>query len=268
MKPKLIATDLDGTIVQFNGRISPRTVETFNRALDEGVRIIYATGRPPRWMGDVVDAFGTERIPWAICCNGALLFDLVNDKIVEEWPISIEITKEILHRMRQAIPEITFAMERHNSYVREKNYIPRWDAGLDTEGIDAIEELLDQPFLKLLARVPNHVLDSDEMLAIAAPLLADIATVTHSNAEDSLLEISALGVNKGTGVRYVASQWGIPIEDVVCFGDNPNDIPMLNLIPRSYAVQSGHRDAHTAAAYIAPACNDDGVAQVISDLLG
>ena len=101
------------------------------------------------------------------------------------------------------------------------------------------------------------------MLAIAVPVLAGLATVTHSSPQDSLLEISAHGISKASALAYVAQQWGIAHDDILVFGDNPNDIPMLELATHSYAVASGHRGAHAAAKNLAPACNDDGVAQVI-----
>ena len=260
---KLVASDLDGTIIRFDAGISTRTIEAFLDAHKKGARVLFATGRPPRWLGDVVDAFGTKIFPWVICCNGALLFDLHEGKVLKEWEISIADAFEIVSRLRKNLPGVTFAMERNDHYVRERRYIPRWDVGMDIIGTETIEEQIDRPFLKLIARCTESDLDSDEMLAIATPLLAGLATVTHSNPEDSLLEISAHGVHKGSALAYVAEQWGIDREEILVFGDNPNDIPMLEWATHSYAVASGHRGAHSAAKNIAPACNEDGVAQII-----
>ena len=66
-RPKLIATDLDGTIVSHKGVISQRTIDVFTRARDLGVHVFFVTGRPPRWMGEIREAFGFGE---AICCNG------------------------------------------------------------------------------------------------------------------------------------------------------------------------------------------------------
>ena len=260
---KLVASDLDGTIIPFDAVISSRTISAFNNAHEKGARILFATGRPPRWLGEVVDAFGVEKFPWIICCNGALLFDLQEGKILKEWEISIPDAFEIVTRLRENLPGVTFAMERNDHYVRERKYIPRWDVGMDIIGTEKIEEQIDRPFLKLIARCTEGNLDSDEMLAIAVPVLAGLATVTHSSPQDSLLEISAHGISKASALAYVAQQWGIARDDILVFGDNPNDIPMLECATHSYAVASGHRGAHSAAKNLAPACNEDGVAQVI-----
>lgn len=260
---KLVATDLDGTIIRFEAGISQRTITALNSAHEKGARVLFATGRPPRWLGEIVDAFGTEKFSWVICCNGALLFDLKADKIIKEWEISIPDALEIVARLRRNLPGVTFAMERNDHYVRERRYIPRWDVGMDVIGTETIEEQIDRPFLKLIARCTESDLDSDEMLGIATPALAGLATVTHSNPEDSLLEISAYGVSKASALAYVAQEWGIDREEILVFGDNPNDIPMLEWATHSYAVASGHRGAHRAAKNLAPACNEDGVAQII-----
>ena len=121
-RPKLIATDLDGTIVSHDGVISQRTIDAFTRAKELGIHVFFVTGRPPRWMGEIRDAFGFGA---AICCNGAMLYDLINDVILEEWMISIDDQTEIVQRMRAVMPEISFAVESNDHYQREIGYIPK-----------------------------------------------------------------------------------------------------------------------------------------------
>ena len=131
-RPKLIATDLDGTIVHHDGTISQRTIDAFSRAQSMGVHVYFVTGRPPRWMNEIRDTFGFGE---AICGNGAMLYDLKSGLVTEEWMIPKEEQIEIAQRMRIAIPPISFAVESHDYYHREKSYIPRWDVGLDNIGV-------------------------------------------------------------------------------------------------------------------------------------
>lgn len=263
-RPKLIATDLDGTIVPHNGEISDRTIEVFRQAKEMGIHIFFVTGRPPRWMGEIRDAFGFGS---AICGNGAMLYDLLEDKVLEEWLISVEAQKETVTRLRKAIPEISFAVESHNYFHRERIYIPRWDIGLDNIGVESIEELMVSPALKLLARCSQQELSSDEMLEIAHQQLQDIVTVTHSNPYDSLLEISALGVSKGATLARMAARLGVEAKDCVTFGDNPNDFSMLEWAGRSYAMADGHPDGVRYAKAMAPAHTEQGVAIILEELL-
>jgi Cof subfamily protein (haloacid dehalogenase superfamily) len=263
-RPKLIATDLDGTIVNHDGTISERTVTTFKRARDMGVEIFFVTGRPPRWMPEIKEAFGFGN---AICGNGAMLYDLLGDKVLEEWLISVDDQLETVKRLRLAIPEISFAVESHSYFHREKAYIPRWDVGLDNVGVNSIEEIIQSPALKLLARCSAQNISSDAMLDIAIPVLDGLVTVTHSNPHDSLLEISAINISKGATLAKMAARLGIDAADCVTFGDNPNDFSMLAWSGRSYAMASGHPDGATIAKSVAAPCEEDGVAKAIDALL-
>lgn len=263
-RPKLIATDLDGTVVAHYGDITQRTIDAFRKAHSMGIEIFFVTGRPPRWMPEIKDAFGIGN---AICGNGAMLYDLHNDNVLEQWLIEEEVQLEAVKRLRKAIPEISFAIESHNYFHREKIYIPRWDVGLDNIGVHQIEEVITSPALKVLARCSQQELTSDEMLAIAKVELDGLATVTHSNPHDSLLEISALGVSKGMTLAKMAARLGIDAADCVSFGDNPNDFSMLEWCGRSYAMADGHPDGPKYAKGVAAPCEEDGVAIVIEQLL-
>ena len=263
-RPKLIASDLDGTIVAHYGDITQRTIDAFKKADAMGVEIFFVTGRPPRWMPEIKEAFG---IGSAICGNGAMLYDLHNDKVLEEWLIPVAEQLATVERLRKAIPHISFAVESHNYFHREKAYIPRWDVGLDNVGVEKIEEVIASPALKLLARCSQQELSSDEMLAIAKIELEGIVTVTHSNPSDSLLEISALGVSKGLTLAKMAERLGIDAADCVSFGDNPNDFSMLQWCGRSFAMADGHPEGPLHAKGIAGPCEEDGVAIIIEQLL-
>jgi Cof subfamily protein (haloacid dehalogenase superfamily) len=263
-RPLLIATDLDGTIVPHDGYISQRTIDVFKKAYSMGIEIFFVTGRPPRWMPEIREAFGLGR---AICGNGAMLYDLLGDKVLEEWLIDVPAQLETVARIRKAIPQVSFAVESHSYFHREKAYIPRWDVGLDNIGVATIEEVIAAPALKLLARCSQQNLSSDQMLEIAMRELDGLVTVTHSNPLDSLLEISAIGVSKGATLARMAERLGIDAADCVTFGDNPNDFSMLEWSGRSYAMSSGHPDGAKYAKSIAGACEADGVAIAIEALL-
>ena len=263
-RPKLIATDLDGTIVSHEGVITQRTIDAFTKAKDLGVHVFFVTGRPPRWMGEIRDAFGFGA---AICCNGAMLYDLMNDAVLEEWMISVDEQLEIVRRMRIAMPEMSFAVESNDHYHREIAYIPKWDVGLDNVGVEKIEDAISRPALKVLGRCSNLEFTSDEMVEVARRELQDLVTVTHSAANDSLIEISALNISKGTTLAMMADRLGLNADDVVTFGDNPNDFSMLEWASRSYAMADGHPEAPSFAKDVAEACEADGVAKIIEELL-
>ena len=202
-----------------------------------------------------------------ICGNGAMLYDFINEKVLEEWLFSVENQKEAVKRLRKVIPPVTFAIEANQQFHREKKYTPRWDIGADNIGVEKIEELIDKPALKMLARCVDGEYSSDEMLEMASKAIGDIATVTHSNSTDSLLEISAFGVSKGATLAKIAERHGLSAQDCVTFGDNPNDFSMLSWASRSWAMADGHPDLMKYAKFQTDAHQEDGVAKVIERLL-
>ena len=263
-RPKLIGTDLDGTIVAHYGFISERTKIALSQAHQAGIHIYFVTGRPIRWMVEIKNNFdfGT-----GICGNGAMLYDFINEKVLEEWLFSVENQKEAVKRLREVIPPVSFATEIGENFHREKKYVPRWDVGEDNVGVEEIEEILTKPSLKMLARCVNGEYSSDEMLEIASKALVGVATATHSNPTDSLLEISADGVSKGATLSKIAARHGLTGDDCVTFGDNPNDFSMLSWAGRSWGMADGHGDLLKYAKFQTDAHQEDGVAKVIERLL-
>ena len=263
-RPKLIGTDLDGTIVAHYGEISDRTIKVFRRAHDMGIEIFFVTGRPPRWMPEIKAAFGFGN---AICANGAMLYDLMNERVLEEWLMPVAEQFEVVKRLRENIPNISFAVEYDDEFHHEEKYVPRWDIGVDLNPIDKIEDKILQPAFKMLARCSNYEMTSDQMLETAHRVAGEIATITHSNGSEALLEISAIGVSKGETLAKMAARVGLTATDCVTFGDNPNDFSMLQWAARSWAMGNGHPDGPKHAKFVADPHNNEGVAIIIERLL-
>ena len=260
----MVATDLDGTIVLPDQSISPRTVAALKACAEAGVHVVFVTGRPPRWMAPVVAATG--RTGTAVCANGALVYDLSADQVVHAHEFSPADAREVARRLSRAMPDAAFALETRRGFRREAGYQTRWDTFSKQEVGPLADLVADDPgVVKLLVRVEGAT--SDELLALARPLLAGLGEPTHSNARDNLLEVSAPGVSKASALAALAAQRGVAAEDVVAFGDMPNDVAMLAWAGRGFAMAGGHPDAVRAAGAVAPPCSQDGVAQVLEALL-
>lgn len=263
VRPRLIATDLDGTIVNREGSVSQRVLEAFGAAMDAGVRVVFVTGRPPRWMAEVADATGHAGV--GICGNGAFIYDMHDEVVLEMFGMSGEVAADAVDRVRRVMPNSAFAVESLSGFSYEPTYKPRWDVHEPTT-TGPIHGLLTGEVAKLLVR--DDVLPGDAMLELAAPALSGVVEVTHSDANDSLLELSALGVTKGTTLATLAARWGVAQDEVVAFGDMPNDVEMLRWAGWGYAVGNAHASVLDAADEHAPSIDDDGVAQVVERLLG
>ena len=257
--PRLVATDLDGTVVRSDGTISDRTRDVLAAVEGAGSVLVLVTGRPPRWMPSIVEATGHRGV--AICANGALVYDLHTSTVVRHSLLSAESMAEIVAALRRDLPGITFAVERHDTgFAHEPSYRPRWDSS-DPKAVRPIEELLTDGAVKLLGR--HEEMGSDELLAAAHRSVGTLATLTHSSS-DGLLEISASGVSKASALAELAAEQGLDAADVVAFGDMPNDIPMLSWAGRGVAVANAHADVLAVADEVTASNDDDGVAEVLT----
>jgi Cof subfamily protein (haloacid dehalogenase superfamily) len=258
---KLLASDLDGTLVGPSGDFSPRTQAMLDACAAAGVPVVFVTGRPPRWLAQLAQG----RFGAAICANGALVVDLPSFSVLEATTMHPDVVLDVAARLRHVLPGATFALETLDGFAMEHAYVRRYDDGPVRSG--QLEELLADgaQVVKVLLREPSS--RSDDLLATARPVLAGVASPTHSNAKDGLLEIAALGVSKAAALARLAGHLNIEPPDVAAFGDMPNDIEMLQWAGLSYAMRGGHPEAVAAAKALAPPCEQDGVAQVVEVLL-
>jgi Cof subfamily protein (haloacid dehalogenase superfamily) len=261
MPVRLVATDLDGTLVHADGTISARTRNAMRAAEGAGLLLVLVTGRPPRWMAVIAEATGHTGL--AICANGALLYDMHTETVVASRLLDPDVLLRVTRRLRSAIPGLVFAVEYGMDFAREPEYRHGWDIGLPSVRVADLDTILDRPAAKLLAR--HHTMDPDELLARAITVLGQDATVTHSS-NHGLVEISAYGVTKASGLAELAAQAGVPAEDVLAVGDMPNDLAMLAWAGRSVAVANAHPRVLAAVDEVTASNDDDGVALVLERL--
>jgi Cof subfamily protein (haloacid dehalogenase superfamily) len=261
---RLVASDLDGTIVRSDGTISARTLAALAACERSGVGVLFVTGRPPRWMAPVAQATGHHGV--AVCGNGAVVYDLGSEQVVSTRALSAQDVLQVAEALRRVLPAAVFALETTTGYMREPAFLPRHEAARAAR-TGTLPELLalDPVVVKVLCRVEDST--ADPMLALARAALDGIAEPVHSNSGGSMIEIAALGVSKASTLALIAKTRKIDPADVVAFGDMPNDVPMLRWAGRGYAMADGHAEAIEAADDVAPPCEQDGVAQVLERLL-
>jgi Cof subfamily protein (haloacid dehalogenase superfamily) len=256
-RPKLIATDMDGTLLNSDGAVSPRTAAALARVQAEGVPVVVVTGRPPRWL-DVLHETLSEGL--AVCGNGAVTFDLATHATVEEHLLEPPLLHELVGKVREEVPDIAFALEYGDELHHEAGYRAGGDAALPGIVEGSLERFLDRPAVKLLGQVREW--DPDDLVRVTRKAVGDLASVTHSS-HSGVVEISAPGVTKGTGLAAVAHQCGVAAADIVAFGDMPNDLPMLSWVGRAVAMANAHPDVREVADEVTVSNDEDGVAAVL-----
>jgi Cof subfamily protein (haloacid dehalogenase superfamily) len=260
--PALIACDVDGTLIGDDERISPRTRNAVRAAVEAGVQFVLATGRPPRWVKPVVDDLGFA--PMAVCANGAVIYDPATDRVLSARTLSVATLGELAEIATRAIPGAGLAVERigrsaHDTatpqFVSSPGYEHAWLNPDNTEV--SKEDLLSAPAVKLLVRKAGA--RSADMAAELAKHVGIEGDITYSTNNG----IVPVGINKAIGIAELAGPQGITDDDVIAFGDMPNDVPMLLRAGHGVAMGNAHPDAIAAADEVTTPNTDDGVARVL-----
>ncbi|GGZ16839.1 hydrolase [Streptomyces inusitatus] len=267
--PRLIATDLDGTLLRDDKSVSPRTVAALAAAEEAGIEVFFVTGRPARWMSVVSGHVHGHGL--AICANGAAVVDLhAGGKVLKVQALERETALGVVHALREATPGVSFGVETTAGFHHEPTYPPLHGFAPGTI-VSVAEKLLEEdrpgsgaPVLKLLAH--HGELDPDAFLTRARAAAGPLAEITRSSPW-ALLEISGPGVSKAATLALCCAERGISAAEVVAFGDMPNDMEMLTWAGTSYAMGNAHPDVLAAASGRTVANNEDGVAVVIEQIL-
>ncbi|MBF6178851.1 sugar phosphate phosphatase [Nocardia otitidiscaviarum] len=264
-KPKMVATDVDGTLIDHREQVSARTRAAVAALIADGVPFVLATGRPPRWIDPVVDGLGYA--PLCVCGNGAVIYDSAQDRILSTRVLDVDTLEWLAELAERLLPGCGLAAERvgvsaHDAatpqFVSSPEYEHAWLNPDDTRV--ARSEVIAAPAIKMLIRLAGAT--SAFMREVLEPHLVGRADLTYST-DDGLVELSAPGVTKATGLATVAQRLGVQHATLIAFGDMPNDVPMLRLAGHGVAMANAHQEAKEAANEVAATNNEDGVARVL-----
>ena len=258
---RLVASDLDGTLLRPDETVSERTRRAVAAARDAGITVVLVSGRPPRNIGRLAERVGVGGI--AICANGAVVWDLDRGTMLDCSPMAADLAARLVHDLREAIPGALFAVELERGYGREAG----WDDGLRPAPPEVLEadalELITGPVTKLLVRHPT--LPFEEVAERARRAIGDDAVATWAGLR--LVEISAAGVTKASALERLCRRLGVAASEVVAVGDMDNDLAMLEWAGTAVAVANATQDVLDAADEVTAANTDDGVALLLERIL-
>ena len=258
---RLVASDLDGTLLRPDETVSERTRAALAAARDAGITVVLVSGRPPRSLGPIAERIGVGGI--AICANGALVWDLDTGTMVDSSPLAADLAARLVRTLREAIPGVLFAVELEGSFGREAG----WSDGLVAAPPAVLEadalELIRGPVIKLLVRHPN--LPFAEVAERARAAVGDDAVATWAGLR--LVEISAAGVTKAFALERLCRRLGVAAGEVVAVGDMPNDLAMLAWAGTAVAVANAAKEVLDVADEVTAANTEDGVALLLERIL-
>jgi Cof subfamily protein (haloacid dehalogenase superfamily) len=267
----VVATDLDGTLLRQDLTVSDFTRAELVRLRDSGRRLAFVTGRPPRWMAPVIAT--TAHTGTAVCANGAAIVELETETVIARHSFDEGIVDEVIRIVIAEMgADVRFGVEvapvgpvDASDLVHEPGFLP---PELERRTAPLTRMSRRDDVVKILARGSGPVSETTEIAATLAQALEPMVAVSHASKTHQLLEIAPAGVTKATGLAWLVEGWGANPEQVVAFGDMPNDIPMLTWAGWGVAVESAHPLVLAMADEVVPDADRDGVATWLRDHCG
>jgi Cof subfamily protein (haloacid dehalogenase superfamily) len=257
----MIASDLDGTLLRSDGTVSDRTLAAIEGARRAGIEVVPATGRPRIITEDVM-----ERLPFLdywVLANGSVTWHLGRKELLRGFWIEAPLAKALVGRIRRQLPNAGFAVEFEDDVAFEAGFeavvpiAPTADPTVD------LVDRIDRRVQKLLVFDDGGTID--ELFDGVSSAVGNDGVASYSGL--SFIELAASEVTKATGLSLLADDLGITGDEVAAFGDNHNDVAMLNWAGRSYAMDHATGDAKGAAGETIGSNDDDAVADIIDELV-
>lgn len=270
MRPgiRLVATDLDGTLLRDDLTVSPRARAAIEATQAAGIPVVPVTARQPMGLAPIARDVGFS--DWALCANGALGLHLRTGDVLFEEHLEVEVQQALAEALRTEVPGLVFASVRQRGevFLAEEGYAAMAtfsDHKRDpaTMGAHPLAAVLAQPSVKLVVRHP--AIDNDTLLGLIRGLGLEGFEVTHSGAP--FVEVLPRGVSKAWGLARLCEHLDIDAAEVLAFGDAPNDAEMLAWAGRGVAVANAAAASRAAADELTASNQDDGVAVVLERML-
>jgi Cof subfamily protein (haloacid dehalogenase superfamily) len=261
---RLIATDLDGTLFGADHRPAPPTVEAINAAVDAGIVVVAATGRS--WFRGLDLATGTgARLHQFIGSNGGHRIDVATRTMEERLAFRNGLVQEIIDAVTADLGNVGFGFELTDGMTWTERFVELTPVSLDGDRRRASPTPLDrfEEVGKMFVAHPD-VMDVD-LVRLIEPLVPAEVNVTTSGVP--FIELTPAGADKGSAVARFAATLGIEAAQVVAFGDNQNDLSLLEWAGHSVAMGNGLDMVKAAADEVTGTNLEFGVADVINRLV-
>ncbi len=270
-RPRLVATDLDGTLLTSGGVVSPRTRAALDACWDAGIPVVGVTGRGPRLLDSVHAALAGRGI--AVLAQGGFVVDLERDEVLRTVGLPREQATAVIERIESVAGDLIVAVEdaaeqgEVHSALRVQHGFD-WPYPEPAHLLPRHQVLPTGAVLKVFLR--SSTLGQDELLARARRVVAPVeAEVTHAGL--GFIEVLPPGVTKATGLAVALARYDVGLGDVLVFGDMPNDLPMITAVAeaggRAVAVANAHPAVRAAAGRLTGGHDADGVAHYLEAVL-
>ncbi|MET8681168.1 HAD family hydrolase [Streptomyces sp. NPDC004647] len=258
---RLIATDLDGTLLRADGTVSQRSRAALAAAAKAGAAHIIVTGRAAPRARHILDDLGYRGL--AVCAQGGQVYHAGENRLLTSVTLDRKLAGLALAKIEAETGPLAVAANRdglEGEVLVGPGY--RMQSPLPVVPYKDPAELWSAPLSKLFIQHPT--LDDDELARVALATAGDLVGVTM--AGEGIVELLPLGLTKATGLRLAARRLGLKAADTIAFGDMPNDIPMFGWAAHGVAMANAHHELKAVADEVTASHQEDGIAAVLERL--
>lgn len=257
---RMIVTDLDGTLLAGKSVLPEENIRALRRAMDAGVKVVLASGRMLEATQPIADAIGVNA-PMSLF-NGAMAYDGATGRVLRARTIPRETAVRVLREI-ESRGGYAHAFPGRGFYLEKRcHWTDYYENKIGVTGIEAgrkLSEWLDADVYKLLCL--GEASDLERLKNALAPMFPD---VTFVKSGETHLEIVARGVDKASGLRDVGAITGVSPEEMLAFGDEMNDLPMLQYAGTGFAMGNAVDGVRRALTHHAPRNTECGVARIVN----
>ncbi|WP_037802659.1 HAD family hydrolase [Streptomyces sp. NRRL F-5135] len=260
---RLVATDLDGTLLRDDHTVSARTRDALAAATAAGAVHIVVTGRGVLWTRHILDDLGYDGI--AVCGQGAQVYHAGERRLLTSVTLDRQLAALAVAKIEAEVGPLALAVSRDglDGEVLVTSDYRLLEKQLPTVAVREPAELWSAPLNKVYIQHPE--LGDDELAEAARATVGSLVNVVMAGA--GVVEILPLGLSKATGLSLAARRLGVKAADTIAFGDMPNDIPMFGWARHGVAMANAHEELRAVADEVTASNEDDGIAVVLEKLL-
>ncbi|CAG6393430.1 Cof-type HAD-IIB family hydrolase [Streptomyces cocklensis] len=260
---RLVATDLDGTLLRSDATVSQRSRDVLAAVAAKGAAHIIVTGRAVPWTRHVLDDLGYEGL--AVCGQGAQVYDAGAGRLLTSVTLDRQVAALSLAKIEAEVGTLAVAASQDGlagQILVGPGYV--YNPELPVTHISGTDQLWAEPLNKLYIQHPE--LSDDELTQVASDVAGDLVSATMAGA--GIVELLPLGLTKATGLSLAARRLGVAPAETIAFGDMPNDLPMFAWAGYGVAMANAHQELKQVADEVTGSNDDDGIVSVLTRLFG
>ena len=257
---KIIFSDIDGTLIHDALEVTPKTHQSLSDAVNSGVRFVPVSARMPEAIKPIIKDF-LPQVPM-ISYNGAFIQD-ENGQVIDSCPMSPQAAQAICQYLEKEVPDVAWNVYSGEKWLSQ-NRMNKWISS-EEKVVSLVSQESDLEAIGHLSEVHKLLLmgEPEKMVVLEEKLRELYPGLSIARSLPYYIEVMANGIQKGRAVNLLADHYGVDMSETLAFGDNFNDIDMLEAAGEAYVMANALKEVKERIGHVTANHNHDGIALVL-----